>query len=203
MTLDIKISNNLSIDFDKHPHLLIYGRESSFGQDNYDQFKNNIFYTEQGTIYAPCILDRVVSIHAYYKWPNECDELEQRLDERYQLFNALNVKNITEFNKQFKVERMKYVVAFVTFPTSVKNIDLLKQILQKGRAAGIIMIMFISDLWCVQRYNVLDMFTTKIIFGTKTEEESILLTGCGGAENLKDDEFMLAELGKQPVIYKN
>lgn len=204
MTLNIKINDNLNIDFDKHPHLLVYGRGLTFGPDSYDKFKNNIFYTEKGMRYAPCVLNKVASIHAYYyKWTNECSEIEQRLNERYQLFNALNVKNITEFNEQFKIERMKYAVAFVTVPTSVKNVDLLKQILEKGRAAGIIMIMFVNDLWRVQRYNVLDMFTTKIIFGAKTEEESILLTGEKGAENLGYGDVMLSELGKKPVIFSN
>ena len=204
MPLNIKINDNLSINLHKNPHLLIYGLGHCRSK-NSDELKDNLYYTEQDKRYSPEVLKEVMAVNTYwYKWANVNNEIEERLNERYELFNATNVNDIEEFNMQYKQERMKYVVVFVTLPTSLKNVDSLQQILMKGRAAGIHIIMLVDDLWRIQKdETLLDMFTTKIVYRTKNADESVLLTGESGAELLNNSAVMLSELGKKPVVYYN
>ena len=69
---------------------------------------------------------------------------------------------------------------------------------------GIHVIMFVGGVEELAKYDdLLDMFAVKLLYKVKTVKESVLLTGYKGAENLTNGEFMLSELGKQPVIYKN
>lgn len=195
MPFDIQLSKDLTLDIRKCPHLLIIGKG-----DNWAEFSKDIEKSLSS-------VDKANSSETFVYVLRCLNGITKRdkevLDERYELLSALDCCNIEQFNKRFKHESLMYEVLFVSPAKTKYNDDLLKEVLMKGRAVGIHVVMFADSMDDFEKnIDLLDMFTVKLVYKVKTEKESINLTGYKGAEKLKGDEFMLCELGKQPVIYK-
>lgn len=195
MHFDIEFSKDLTLNIRKCPHLLIIGKGDQYSKFA-EQLEQQIEFVDTENISSADI------------WVHRCltgySEEEQQMNERYVLLSAFDCNNIEQYNDRFKHENMTSYAMFASPIKDKVNIDALKQILMKGRAVGIYVIMFADS---VAEFgddaDLLDMFPVKLVYKVNNAEESILLTGCAGAENLKDNEFMLCELGKQPVVYKS
>ena len=195
MPFDIQLSKDLTLDIRKCPHLLIVGKG-----DNWANFSKDIEKRLSS-------VDNQTSLRNFVYILRCLDGITARdkevLNERYELLSALDCCNIEQFNKRFKYESLMYEVLFVAPAKTKYNYDLLKEVLMKGRAVGMHVVMFVDSINDFENnIDLLDMFTVKLVYKAKTGEESIKLTGYKGAEKLKGDEFLLCELGKQPVIYK-
>ncbi len=194
MLFNIEFSKGLTLDIRQCPHLLITGKG-----DQYSEFADNI---QERCNHVKDLRQEL----CYYSWWDDTDGdnncFEEMLKERYYLLNVTNLANIEQYNQKFKFDQWFYNIILAS-PSILKH-DASRQVLMKGRAVGMHIIMFADSVdEFGDNTDLLDMFPIKLVYKVNNAEESILLTGCAGAENLKDDEFMLCELGKQPVIYKN
>lgn len=194
MLLNIDFSKDLTLDIRKCPHLLIIGKG-----DQYSEFADNIQERYNH------VKDLKQELCCYNWWDNtdeDNNDFNEMLEERYNLLSMTDLTNIEQYNQKFKFDYWFYHILLAS-PSILKH-NASKQVLMKGRAVGMHMIMFADS---VAEFgddaDLLDMFPVKLVYKVNNAEESILLTGCAGAENLKDNEFMLCELGKQPVVYKS
>ena len=206
MSFDIKFSDDLTLNIRDCPHLLIVGKG-----DNRSKFAEQLEKKIDSVFETIEILDNDKYFSTDFKsigvdicfGDYNYTTAEKRLNERYELLATFNCNNIEQYNEHFKYEGMYYLVALTSWLKG-DAIDSLKQILMKGRAVGIHVIVFadsVADFG--DNTDLLDYFFVKLVYSAKNAKESKLLTGYAGAEKLKDDEFMLSELGKQPVIYKS
>ena len=194
MPFDIKLCKELSLDIRQCPHLLIVGKGDQYSEFA-EQLEQQIEFVDTDNV---CPADI---------WVHHCltgyREEEQQMDERYLLLSTFNFNNINQFNDKFKHENMTSHAMFTNPINDKENINALKQILMKGRAVGMHVILFADSVAEFgDNSDLLDMFPVKLVYKVNNTDESILLTGCAGAENLKDNEFMLCELGKKPIIYR-
>lgn len=197
MSFKIQISKELSLDIRKCAHLLIFGNGNDWS-DFAKRIERQIDYVyqceqkanEQAIFVFHCLGGCL------------CEREKQQLDERYELLSAFNFSNIEQFNRKFCCESLYYHVIFANLSAKKQKIDDLKQILMKGRAVGMCVIMFVDSVKVIDK-DLIDMFPVKLVYKVKTEKESVLLTGGKIAKNLKKNEFVIAELGKKAVIYEN
>ena len=185
MTIKIRFGKDLTLDIRKCQHLLIIGKGGR-GSEFATQIKRQFVADCCGT---DCNL---VSFN---------ESKERQLSKRYKQLCDLNADNIEQFNKHVGKNKMKFCIMVAGTSTKEQMNNALKQILVKGRAVGMHIIMFANNISRLDA-DLLDLFLVKLVYRVKNADESILLTGYSSAENLKDSEFMLAELGKRPVIYK-
>lgn len=195
MPFKLRISKELSLNIRKCPHLLIIGKGNSWG-DFAKQINRqlDLLYNHQPHT-------QVISVSPILDI-DYCKREKDTMDERYELLSAFKFKNIEQFNSKFKNETLTYHVLFADFLGKKRKTDDLKQILMKGRAVGFHVIMFADSVKGIDK-DLLNMFPVKLVYKVKNDEESMLLTGKKIAKKLKKDEFVLAELGKTPVIYEN
>lgn len=223
MPFNMQFSKDLTIDIRKCPHLLIVGVgdvHSKFANTigkmiNADDYLASIFEKTYNTKFVDAVwTDNDIDFDDYnwvggivnFDTGNNYKFWNDKMDERYQIYSALGCNNIEQYNDMFKHEQERYCFVLTTLEQSPteENINYLRQILMRGRAVGIHVIMFVDGVEELAKYDdLLDMFAVKLLYKVKTVKESVLLTGYKGAENLTNGEFMLSELGKQPVIYKN
>lgn len=194
MPFDIKFSKDLTIDIRKCPHLLIVGHgnvHSKFAESIRKQINSltKVNFTPGYSVDH----DWWTGMDSDNKW------FMEMLEERYALLSATKLKNIEQYNERFKYEDWFYRIILAS-PSILKH-DTSKQVLMKGRAVGLHIIMFTNSMKGFE--SDVDLFPVKIVYKTRTAKESVLLTGQKGAEKLKNDEFMFCELGKKPVIYQN
>ena len=196
MPFEIQFSKDLTLDIRQCPHLLIIGKG-----DKESNFANAI--QEQC-----CPLDSSGCEPGYYvdhDWWYDTDRenawFMEMLEERYFLLNATNLANIEQYNQKFKLEDWFYRILLAS-PSILKH-DASRQVLMKGRAVGMYVIMFADSVAEFgDNTDLLDMFPVKLVYKVNNADESLLVTGYVGAEKLKDNKFMLCELGKQPLFYE-
>ena len=196
MPFNVNFGKKLTVDIRECPHLLIVGKGNNgagFAQDIEDDL-SSIGKTRYARESFVCVSRCLNGIDKQYK---------EVIDERYEMLSALNCDNIEQFNKRFRHESLMYEILLVS-PTNAKQKNKwLKEVLMKGRSVGVHVIMFadsVKDL--AKDADLLNMLPVKVVYKTKTAEESVLLTGDRGAEKLKAEEFMFVELGKKPMIFK-
>lgn len=198
MPFKIKFSKDLTLDIRDSPHLLIVGKgnnKSAFAEQIKDEISR--LYDRNKRISGEFVNHDWWTDNYY-----ENKRFYEVLEERYSLLSALNFTNIKQYNAKFKHE--DWIYRIILADPSILNHETAMHVLMKGRAVGMHIIMFASNVTkLTQHRDLLDLFPIKLVYKTRNVDESILLTGKAGAEKLKNNEFMLCELGKQPVIYKN
>ena len=196
MTLNIRINKELKLDIRKCRHILIIGQgdnESCFAE----QIKHDIENYKNRKKHA------WISV---VRWSGGCrrrlHNTTDLLTDRYIILKSVELPNIKMFNEMFIMEKFRYYIHLAEPNIILEEADDLDLVLTKGAAVGMHVIMFANSITECRGY-LLDTFPVKLVYKVNGVDESILLTGCAGAEKLKDNEFMLCEIGKQPVIYKN
>lgn len=214
MPFKIKFHKDLTLNIRDCPHLLIIGNG-----DNHSEFAKRIgqmvncddelwfaFEDFDAELCNGKQFDSInwvggvvsVDLGDYKLWAD-------KIDQRYEILHALSCDNIEQYNERFyhNKDRYFFVLTKLEQPLAEQNVNYLQQILMKGRAVGVHIIMFADKVAEFgDNTDLLDMFPVKLVYKVKNKKESTLLTGCAGAEKLKDNEFMLCEIGKRPVIYK-
>ena len=114
-------------------------------------------------------------------------EIEEELEGRYRLFIETETSSIEEYNAKHE-DKLDYWVIIIK---DISSYDALKEILMKGRAAGIHVMLFVKNFSGIKKdKELIHMFPVRLIYRNSHKRETVIvISEIGkGAKILKLDD---------------
>jgi len=207
------------IDFSKDPHFLIGGSTGSGKSVNLNVFISYILQMHRPEDVQLLLIDpKRVEFSIYADLPhsltvrpvNELEEIKnafgfliQTMDERYQIFEKMGIRNISEYNDK-STTKMPYIFTVVDeFATISEDDEIMLQIQrlsQLARAAGIHIILATQrPSTDIVKGTIKNNFTGRIAFKVSSTHDSKTTIYESGAEELIGKGDMLISNSGEPV----
>jgi S-DNA-T family DNA segregation ATPase FtsK/SpoIIIE len=206
-------------DLVKMPHLLVCGHCGSFLQSVimsilHTECKLLLIDTKGGELADFNGVQHLIEpiITEQDKAEKALEWIVNEIDNRYKTLISADVQNIKEYNQKHK-DAMPYIVVVIdeladlleSYKDEVPGY--IQKIAMKAKAAGIHLVaatQWVDDIGNDSALPVSfgEMYTnlpTRITFQLRTKEDSELVLGESGAENLSQGEMLYSERGKKPV----
>lgn len=203
--------NILTFDLIKLTHTFIAGMQGGGKSNLLNVIIQSMMYFNENVFYIMADF-KSVELCQYEKFKNtifiekledfleNLKKLEDEMDNRYQKLKDLQVKKISQYNKK-STKKMSYIVLIIDEMSDIglcsnKQLkdeieDILTRIMNKGRAAGLIVIGATQRPAATQiNTNIRDRFGTKLSARIK-DKRTQDMAGIRGTENLKDGQFMM------------
>ena len=169
MNINIILKNKLMFDLAKCPHTLVV-------------CKNNTRETTVKYIVGELLKQNITCIET-----DSIAEIEEELEDRYRLFIETETSSIEEYNAKHE-DKLDYWVIIIK---DISSYDALKEILMKGRAAGIHVMLFVKNFSGIKKdKELIHMFPVRLIYRNSHKRETVIvISEIGkGAKILKLDD---------------